>query len=52
MAGLMLVADAHPDTNTHPKCTHTCYLTIRSVDLFILENGVLPAAGLPSALVP
>lgn len=26
--------------HTHPKCTHTCYLTIRSVDLLV------PAAGL------
>lgn len=31
--------------HTHPKCTHTCYLTIRSVDLLTLGTGV-PAAGL------
>lgn len=31
--------------HTHPMCTHTCYLTIRSVDLLTLDTGV-PAAGL------
>lgn len=48
MARFMLVADAHPDTHTHTQSahTHTCYLTIRSVDLLILETGV-PVAGLP-----
>lgn len=31
--------------HTHQKCTHTCYLTIRSVDPLTLDTGV-PAAGL------
>lgn len=27
-AGLMLVADTHPDTHTHPRCTHACCLSV------------------------
>lgn len=40
MAGLMLVADAHPDT--HTPSAHT---PATSVDLLFLETGV-PVAGL------